>query len=234
MSQIIVKLDCPHCFSAKVVKNGIKKNKAQNYKCTDCKKQFQSEYLYWGADISTKRKIIKMLVHGSGITDIANVLGVSKGCVLRTLLKTGEQIILKSSKKHFHKVQIDELHSFVGKRKKKVWIIYAYDAETDEIIAVTAGKRSKKQVKDLFKRLEGITIDWFCTDNWKVFKQVLPYDKHLIGKQFTKAIEGVNTSLRNSCKRVNRRTTSFSKKVYNHWQAIKLTMNYRNYKASYI
>lgn len=233
MSQIIVKLDCPHCFSTKVVKNGLKKNKTQNYKCTDCKKQFQYEYLYWGAEISIKRQIIRMLLHGSGITDIANVLGVSKGCIIRALLKIGDQITLKPSKKHYHKVQIDELHSFVGNKKKKIWIIYAYDAETDEIIAVTAGKRSKKQVKDLYKRLEGITIDWFCTDKWEAFRQVFPYDKHLIGKQFTKAIEGVNTSLRNSCKRLNRRTTSFSKKLFNHWQAIKLTMHYRNYKVSY-
>lgn len=79
MSQIIVKLDCPHCFSARVIKNGIKKNKVQNYKCTDCKKQFQDEYLYWGADIFVKRQIIRLLLHGNGITDIAKTLGVSKG-----------------------------------------------------------------------------------------------------------------------------------------------------------
>jgi IS1 family transposase/transposase-like protein len=233
MSQIIVKLDCLHCFSAKVVKNGLKKNKAQNYKCTDCKKQFQDSYFYWGADICVKRQIIKLLVHGSGITDIAKILGISKGCIIRTMLKTGVSIVLKPSKKHYHKVQIDELHSFVGMKKKKVWIIYAYATETDEIIAVTAGKSSKKQVKDLFKRLDGIEIDWFCTDKWEAFRQVLPYERHLIGKQFTKTIEGVNTSLRNSCKRLNRRTTSFSKKVFNHWQAIKLTMHYRNHKESY-
>ncbi|WP_337045149.1 IS1 family transposase [Emticicia sp. 17c] len=65
----------------------------------------------------------------------------------------------KTKQKALSKVQIDELHSFVGKKKKKVWIIYAYAAETDEIIAVTAGKHSKKQVKDLFKRLDGIEID---------------------------------------------------------------------------
>ena len=234
MSQIKVKLDCPHCFSTKVVKNGFKKNKVQNYKCTDCNKQFQHEYLYWGASISVKRQIIKLLVHGNGVADIASFLGISKGCVIRTMLKVGMSITLKPSKKHYHKVQIDELHSFVGKKQKKVWVIYAYAVETDEILAVTAGKRSKKQVKDLFKRLEGITVDWFCTDKWEAFKQVLPYDRHLIGKQFTKNIEGVNTSLRNSCKRLNRRTTSFSKKVFNHWQALKLTMHYRNYKASYI
>lgn len=64
--------------------------------------------------------------------------------------------------------------------------------------------------------------------------QVLPYDRHRIGKQFTKAIEGINSSLRDSCKRLNRRTTSFSKKVFNRWQAIKLTIYYRNHKESYI
>ena len=58
--------------------------------------------------------------------------------MIRTLLKTGEQINICSSKRHYHKIQIDELHSFV--RKKKVWIIYAYDAETNEIIAITAEK----------------------------------------------------------------------------------------------
>lgn len=29
---------------------------------------------------------------------------------------------------------------------------------------MTAGKRSAKQVKDLLKRLEGIEVDWWCTD----------------------------------------------------------------------
>lgn len=93
-------------------------------------------------------------------------------------------------------------------------------------------------MKDLYKRLEDITIDWPCNRagsliNGKPLGRVILYDKHLIGKQFTKAIEGENTSLRNSCKRLNRRNTSFSKRLFNHWQAIKLTMHYRNHKASY-
>jgi insertion element IS1 protein InsB len=234
MSQIIIKLNCPHCFSSKVVKNGLKKNGHQNYLCKICDKQFQHEYLYWGADISIKRLVISMLVNGNGITDIATILQISKGCVLRTLVKVGSVINLNPSKKHYHKVQIDELYSFVGHKKKKVWILYAYCAETDEILSVTVGKRSAKQVKDLLKRLKNITVDWWCTDGWSAFKEVLPYENHLIGKKFTKAIEGVNTSLRNSCKRLHRRTTSFSKKVFNHWCAIKMTMEYRNNKPSYI
>jgi insertion element IS1 protein InsB len=232
MSQIIIKLNCPHCFSAKVVKNGKKRNNSQNYLCKACKKQFLQEYFYWGSDVKIKRQILTLLVYGNGIRDISAILGVSKGCVLRTLVRNGSKTMIKPSKKRYNRVQIDELYSFVHTKKKKVWVLYAYDTETDEILAVSAGKRSKKTVKDLLKRLNDIEIDWFCTDNWDAFKAVLP-ENHLIGKQFTKAIEGVNTALRNSCKRLNRRTTSFSKKVLNHWCAIKLVINYRNTKASY-
>ena len=64
MSQIIIKLNCPHCFSSKVVKNGRKKNGQQNYLCKTCGKQFQHEYLYWGADMTIKRLIINLLVNG--------------------------------------------------------------------------------------------------------------------------------------------------------------------------
>jgi len=121
-----------------------------------------------------------------------------------------------------------------GTKVKKVWIIYAYDAESKEILAITAGKRSGKQVRDLMKRLGDIEVDFWCTDLWKSFSEVLPEDKHLKGKQFTKAIEGVNTALRNSCRRIHRRTVCFSKKLLNHWMALKLTVNQFNNRPSYI
>ena len=134
MCEITVKLDCPHCFDSKVVKNGRKGNGRQNYLCKKCGKQFQHEYVYWGCKMDYKRLIIGMLLNGNGIRDIVKTLSVSMGCVLRTLVKCGENIVIKLSKQHYHKVQIDELYSFVKNKGKKVWILYAYDAETDEIL----------------------------------------------------------------------------------------------------
>ncbi|TXI13470.1 MAG: IS1 family transposase [Pedobacter sp.] len=118
--------------------------------------------------------------------------------------------------------------------KKKVWILYAYCAKSKEILAVTMGKRTKKTVKVLLKRMQNITVNFSCTDAWKAFKEVFHPDSHLIGKRFTKAIEGVNTYLRNSCKRLIRRTTAFSKRLFNHYTALKLVMNHRNKKLAYI
>jgi IS1 family transposase/transposase-like protein len=231
--EIIQEFNCPHCFSTKVVKNGIKKNGRQNYRCRSCKKQFQHEYLYWGSKIDNKRMTINMLLNGNGIRDIARLLHISTGSIIRTLLSLSA-IQLQPSQRYYHQVQVDELYSFVQSKRKKVWILYAYCAQTDEILAVTAGKRNKKTLKDLLKRLQNLTINFWCTDAWRVFKEVFHPQEHLIGKRFTKAIEGVNTSLRNSCKRLHRRTTAFSKKVIHHWIALKLVMNYRNLRTSYI
>jgi len=198
MIEVKKSLYCPQCLAANVVKNGKKSTGEQNYLCKKCKKQFQREYVYWGCYKHVKLMVISLLVNGCGVRAIARVLKISTGCVLRTLVKAGELVNIRPRKNHYHKVQVDELYSFVGSKSKKVWIIYAYDVESKEILAMTAGKRSSKQVRDLMKRLVGIEVDFWCTDLWSSFSEVFPEDKHLRGKKFTKAIEGVNTALRNS------------------------------------
>lgn len=130
MCVLEIQLYCPHCYSYNVVKNGKKVTGQQNFKCKECGKQFLHEYLYWGAVPANKRLMSRMLVRGSGVSDIA---------------------------------------------------------------------------------------------------QVLPYEKHLIGKKFTKAIEGVNTALRLRNRRINRKTTCFSKKEANHIYAMNITISYFNH-----
>ncbi len=95
-------------------------------------------------------------------------------------------------------------------------------------------KRSKKTVLELYNRLKDIKIDYWCTDHWEAFKAIFPSEKHKVGKEFTKAIEGANTYLRGACKRLTRRTTAFSKKVLNHWVVIKFVMQHRNLTLSTI
>ena len=231
--QINQSLECPHCLGAKVVKNGRKKSGVQNHLCRSCGKQFQDAYLYWRSEKKSKVLVTRMLKRDSGIRDTSDILRISTGCELRVLLSF-MNIELRPKYQSYHRVQVDELYSFVGSKKKKVWILYAYCAQTKEILSLTMGKRSKNTVLDLYNRLKDIQVNFWCTDAWSAFKEVFPTDKHLVGKRFTKAIEGVNTSLRNTCKRLIRRTTAFSKKLSNHWCAVKLVMATRNFKLSYI
>ena len=77
--------------------------------------------------------------------------------------------------------------------------MYACCAQTKEILALTMENRSKRTVKELFKRLKDVQVNFWFTDAWKAFEKIFPPENHLIGKGFTKAIEGLNASLRNAC-----------------------------------
>ena len=213
MCEILIKINCPHCQSSKVVKNGKKKNGGQNLLCRNCRKQFLGQYQKKGADPALKQLIIKLLARNSGVRDIEALLEISRKCILDNLCRQGNAIEIKPAHQHYPSVQIDEVWSFVKKRKKgKYWLLYAYSPQTDEILAYSCGSRSARTVKDLLKKLKAVEIDEYCTDHWKAFAQVLPPEKHKIGKEFTKNIEGVNTSIRARNRRFVRKTTCFSKK----------------------
>lgn len=229
MCVLEVHIYCPHCYCSKVVKNGKKVTGQQNFKCKDCAKQFLHEYLYWGADPANKCLMSRMLVRGSGVSDIAQVLGVSQVCVLRHLQRLAERAGPVAEKRHYERLQLDELWSYVGSKKRKRWFLYAYCPESKEIVAMVCGSRRAATVRKLYRKLGGLEVDWFCTDKWKAFQKVLPYEKHLIGKKFTKAIEGVNTALRLRNRRINRKTTCFSKKEENHMYAMNITVSYFNH-----
>ena len=227
-------IKCLHCQSNKVVKNGKKTNGQQNYRCKDCRKQFQQEYFYNACDPATGRLIERMLLRGSGISDICAVLLVSAGAVLRLVLGWGKAVSIKPGHRRYHKVQIDEMWSFVGKKEHKVWILYAYCSETKQILAVTMGKRNQARIRDLLKRLEGTQIDFYATDGWKEFAALLPYFRHLVGKKHTKGIEGRNWWVRCRLARLKRRATTFSKKLIYHWYHFKILIWALQNNLSYI
>jgi IS1 family transposase len=214
--------------------NGIKKNGRQNLLCRSCGKQFQAQYVYKGSIVANQAIVLKMLCRGSGIRDCAAVSGVSKVTVLRWIKGLALGMIVKPAKRHYHQVQIDEQWSYVGRKEKKVWMIYAYAAQEDEILAFTMGKRSAEAVQSLFVKLKALEIDYFLTDDWEAFRAVLPKTKHRIGKRYTKAIEGINTFFRTRLRRLMRRTVCFSKKLVYHYSMIKIIICYRNLNLSYI
>jgi transposase-like protein len=70
-----------HCNSEKVIKWVNKTNGSPRYKCKNCEKVFQLEYLSNGSKQEIKKLIIKMLLNGSGIRDISRVLVISSNTV---------------------------------------------------------------------------------------------------------------------------------------------------------
>jgi insertion element IS1 protein InsB len=86
----VVPVQCPQCQSVAVVKYGTQPNGTQRYRCQnpDCARHiFLLAYQDRGRLPEVKRQIVDLTLHGSGVRDIARVLGVSSATVIDTLKK---------------------------------------------------------------------------------------------------------------------------------------------------
>ena len=119
----------------------------------------------------------------------------------------------------------------MGKKARKLWLIYAYQRETGEIVAWVWGKRNYITAKKLRQKLEsfGISFDRIYTDDWNSFTKVFRKDVLVIGKRDTVGIEGNNCRLRHRIRRAFRKTCCFSKKLLNHIKAFRLAFFYINF-----
>jgi IS1 family transposase len=170
-----------------------------------------------------------MLVRGVGIRDISEIENVSINKVLSVLVHSHHEI--KPKQQHYDSLEVDEFWTYVGNKKNKTWLIYAYHRATGEIVSYVWGKRDFKTAKKLHDKLKtkNITYDEICTDNRDSFISVFQSDNHVIGKEHTKGIEGNNCRLRHRIRRAFRKTCCFSKKIFNHLKAFKLAFFYINY-----
>jgi hypothetical protein len=106
-----------------------------------------------------------MLVRGIGIRDISAVLRISITKVLKALKSAHYSIKPKFS--HYDCLETDGFWTYVGKKKNKAWLIYAYHRGCGKIAAYVWGKRDIKTAQKLRKRLKrlGISYDRIATDN---------------------------------------------------------------------
>jgi IS1 family transposase len=128
-------------------------------------------------------------------------------------------------------LEVDELWTYVGRKSRKVWLIYAYHRARGEIVAFVWGKRDMKTAGKLKKKLSdsGVTCGSIVTDDWDSFVAAFKGDNHLIGKKHTVGIEGNDCRLRHRIRRAFRKTCCFSKKLFNHFKAFNRAFFYINF-----
>ena len=86
----VADVQCPHCQSRQVVKNGTASNGKARYRCQQhqtCGRTFIRTYTYPGRLPEVKQQIVEMTLNGSGVRDIARVLQVGPTTVIKELKK---------------------------------------------------------------------------------------------------------------------------------------------------
>ena len=63
-------------------------------------------------------------------------------------------------------LEVDELWSFVGQKKRQRWLWYAFEPRAKRIVAHVFGRRTEQTLKKLFHLLQAVEIQFVCTDAW--------------------------------------------------------------------
>ena len=74
------------------------------------------------------------------------------------------------------------------------------------------GGRDAETFKRLYDKVKHLENCIFFTDDWDAFSNVLPEDRHVVGKAHTVTIERDNSNTRHYLGRMTRRTKIVSKK----------------------
>ena len=127
--------------------------------------------------------------------------------------------------------QIDELQTFVGNKKNKIWLWTAVNKGSAGILAWTIGDRSAETFKPLWKIIKGWKCFFYATDGYVVYPQFIDEADHIVSKTYMTRVEGENTRLRHYLSRLHRKTLCYSKSLLMLTISIRLVIYYLKHKT---
>lgn len=223
------KIECPHCQSVNVVKNGLTYYRKQNHKCKICKRQFVEPSPKEQIDL--EQTVRNLLLERISLRGICRTTGKSIGWLMHYLQGLFKELpsqlpieLPKDAEVDLWCLEADEMWSFVGKKANKQWIWLALARETRQIVGYWIGPRDEQGAWGLWFSIPNNIREkaHFYTDDWDAYGCVIDQQQLTQTKKEgqTNHQERFNNTLRQRCSRLVRKALSFSKKLDNHINAI--------------
>jgi IS1 family transposase len=163
-----------------------------------------------------------------GFPDKHSPHGLKKAKTLPALRET----LLEPEKPEAVELELDEMWSFVYKKKHKRWVWLALCKATRQIVACVVGGRSEATCKRLWNNIPENYKQAVCySDFWSAYQAVIPDEQHqAVTKQsgLTNHIERFNNTIRQRLARFVRKTLSFSKSEQMHLICLHLFLHRYN------
>lgn len=201
--------NCRYCQHP-CIKKGIR-NGSQCYQCSECKRYQKANYTYRSYEIADQ--LIKQCVkEGLGIRSMSRLLGISSSTVIRRIRFIARLTIKPPIPimKHF---EVDELHTFIGRKSSATWIVLALEKETRRVVDFYVGPRTQKSLRMVVNTLICADAKRIYTDGLSLYKGLIAQQVHEVVRYGTNRVERFNLSLRLHLKRLNRRSIAFSRSL---------------------
>lgn len=184
----------------------------QRYQCRACQKTFIKTYHNLAYHPHTNQHISSLIKESCGIRSISRLLQISTTTLLKRILSiaanTAKPIISKGG--HY---EVDEMRSYIKKKSRMIWIVYAMERITKTVVSFNIGARTNKTLNVVLKTLQFAEAKTIYTDKLPAYKYLIADKIHSTQYRGTNYIERKNLSIRTGLKRLSRRTICFSKSV---------------------
>ena len=174
---------CPSCESNDIIKNGFTINKKQQFICKSCKKRFIDFYTYKAYNHWVNKRIVQFTKEGLGIRSTARILKISTTTLLKRIIAIAKKIpnqpIIKNKT-----YEVDEIRTFIRNKERPVWIVYALEKQTKNVVCFNIGRRTNKTLKKVITSLELSEAQKIITDKLKNYKYLISEQIHSTKFQF--------------------------------------------------
>ncbi|MBD2535934.1 IS1 family transposase [Nostoc flagelliforme FACHB-838] len=207
-----------------------KKHGKQNYICVNCGRQFIDSYAAQGYSEEIKQECLEMYVNGSGFRAIERVKKVHHTTIINWVKTIGNALPNAPDYDEIPEItQVDELETFVGKKKNKIWLWTAVNKHTPGILAWVLGDRSSETFKLLWQIIKCWQSYFYVTDGYAVYPCFISDEDHLVSKTYMTRVGGENSRLRHYLARLHRKTFCYSKSEEMLRHSIRLVIHYLKY-----
>lgn len=208
------------------MKAGKSRNRAQRYRCKQCMK-YQLLAYQKKAYTSDTEGLVSIYLEGCGIRSLGRIYGISPGTVLNRIRSAARDSELRSVFKPGLCYEMDELHANVGRKGKEVYISYAMERDSRQVVDFVVGRRTKESISKVVEKVLSFMPDRVYTDGLNIYPSMLPKHLHKVSRFMTNGIERYNLTLRTHLKRLSRKTICFSRSVEMLEASLRLYFNRR-------
>lgn len=204
-------MQCKYCNTPCIKKGS--NNTIQKFYCKLCKKYQRNTYRYQLLTLAQDLQIAALNNEAMSISSISRILVIPKTTVRRRLFHYSKTISAPAITETKQVYEVDEMQTYIGKRTTScyTYITYAINRTTKQVIDFVVGKRSQEVIAKLITKVLSLAPRKIYTDGLNIYPGLIPKHIHRCFQYRTNIIERNNLTIRNSLKRLTRKTICFSK-----------------------
>lgn len=171
-------IQCKYCNLSYIKKGWY--NTTQKYFCKVCSKYQCAVYTYQLLSAAEDFKTAAVTKEAMSISSVSRILQIPTSTVSGRLLNYNKTINSPVSPETNQIYEADEMQTYIDKRQIScfVYITYAINRKTKQIIDFVTGKRSKEVIGKLINKLITLSPGKIYTDGLNIYPGLIPKPMH--------------------------------------------------------